>query len=95
MISNVCSWKGKDVQIDLLIVRGDNVVNICEMKFCNDQFVIDKAYADNLQHKIEAFREATATRSALHLTLITTFGVAHNGYLNQVQSEVTLDGLFL
>lgn len=95
IVSNVCSWKGEDAQIDLLIVRGDNLINICEMKFCNDTFVIDKAYAANLQHKIEAFRQATETRCTLHLTLITTEGVAHNSYWNQVQSEVTADGLFL
>lgn len=95
MVSNICSWRGKDAQIDLLIARGDNLINICEMKFCNEPFVIDKAYSDNLRHKMEAFRQATATRSTLHLTMITPQGVAHNSYWNQVQSEVTADGLFL
>ena len=31
-------------QIDLLIDRRDDVINICEMKFTDDEFVIDKEY---------------------------------------------------
>jgi len=30
------------IQIDLLIDRNDNVINICEMKYAKDEFVIDK-----------------------------------------------------
>ncbi|MGN0258571.1 MAG: hypothetical protein ACI4CA_09410 [Bacteroides sp.] len=42
--------------------------------------------------KMEAFRQATATRSTLLLTMITPQGVAHNSYWNQVQSEITAKG---
>ena len=82
------------MQIDLLISRGDNVINICEMKFANAPFSIDKAYADSLSNKVEEFRNATSTHCTLHLTLLTTYGVARNGYWNIVQNEVTMDDLF-
>ena len=94
IVSNVCSWRNEKAQIDLLISRGDNTINICEMKFANSPFTIDKAYADNLQNKIESFRNATSTRCSLHLTMLTTFGVSHNEYWNIVQNEVTMDDLF-
>ena len=64
------------------------------MKFANSPFTIDQAYADNLQNKIESFRNATSTRCSLHLTMLTTFGVSHNEYWNIVQNEVTMDDLF-
>ena len=94
IVSSVCSWRNPKVQIDLLISRGDNVINICEMKFANAPFSIDKAYADSLSNKVEEFRNATSTHCTLHLTLLTTYGVARNGYWNIVQNEVTMDDLF-
>ena len=95
IVSQVCSWRNNEAQIDLLIARGDNVINICEMKFANALFTIDKQYASNLQNKIEAFRLATKTRCALHLTMLTTYGTAHNEYWNSVQNEITMDDLFI
>ena len=43
---------------------------------------------------IESFRNAVAPCQTLHLTLLTTYGVAHNEYWNMVQNEVTMDDLF-
>ncbi|MDO5446253.1 MAG: ATP-binding protein [Prevotellaceae bacterium] len=94
IVSNVCSWSGKGAQIDMVIARGDNVINICEMKFCNGEYAIDKKYAEDLDRKMITFREETGTRSALHLTMVTTYGVSHNQYWNKVQSEVLMDDLF-
>lgn len=81
-------------QIDLVIDRRDRVINICEMKYSINEFTIDKAYDRNLRDKMEAFRLETKTRKALHLTMITTFGVRQNMYSGIVQSQVTLDDLF-
>jgi hypothetical protein len=82
-------------QIDLLIDRRDDVINICEMKFADDEFVIDKAYARELQRKLDVFRRATQTRKSLFLTMVTTFGVRKNSYATDlVASEVTMDDLF-
>lgn len=94
IVSYVCSWRDDKAQIDLLIARGDNVINICEMKFYGDVYTLDKDATENLRRKMTAFREMTGTRCALHLTMVTTFGVARNVYWNEVQSEVTMDDLF-
>lgn len=84
----------KGAQIDLIIDRRDRVINVCEMKFSVNEYVIDKDYSETLRNKIELFRSETGTKKALQLTLVTTHGVKQNMYSNQVQSQVTLDDLF-
>jgi len=84
----------KGAQIDLLIDRRDRIINICEMKYSINEFVIDKDYDAKLRDKIETFRTETKTRKALQLTMVTTYGVKHNMYSNKIQSQITLDELF-
>ena len=83
------------VQIDLLIDRADNIVNLCEIKYANMPYAITKAYEEKLREKIEAFRQELTPRKAIHLLMLTTFGVQQNPYSGIVQNEVTLDDLFL
>jgi len=92
------SWRSKDstpgAQIDLLISRKDGVINICEMKFLSHPYVIDKAEAEELERKKMVFRMETNVNSALHITMVTTYGVAKKGYSGVVQSEITMNDLF-
>ena len=81
-------------QIDLVIDRNDDIVNLCEMKFCHGAFAINKRYSADLANKRQAFEAVTGTKKGLHLTFVTTAGLAHNSYWSDVQSEVTLDDLF-
>lgn len=94
----VCSWSSSSVergaQIDLVIDRKDDTVNLCEMKYYATEFVIDKGYEEKLRNKIAAFREETQTRKSLLLTFVTTYGVKENMYSGSVQCQVVLDDLF-
>ncbi|WP_300602031.1 ATP-binding protein [Niabella sp.] len=93
--TSVSSWTGEGAQIDLVIDRKDQVINLCEMKFSLNNFTITKKYAGDLRNKIAAFREATGTRKALYLTLITTYGLARNEYSGAlVQNDLNMDLLF-
>ena len=83
-----------DVQIDLLIDRADNIVNLCEIKYANTRYAITKNYEEKLREKMEAFRQEIAPRKAIHLLMLTTFGIKQNLYSGIVQNEVTLDDLF-
>lgn len=101
MHTHKASWRKagsrteQGAQIDLLIDRPDQCVNICEMKFSEHSFTIDKSYASALQKKLMVFKEATQTRKAVFLTMITTYGVKDNAYKQQlVDSELTTDDLF-
>jgi uncharacterized protein len=92
-------WQGTDgvssAQIDLVIDRRDQAINLCEMKFSINPFVIDKSYSDTLRQKIGVFKAATGTRKAIFLTFITTFGLAQNEYaMSVVQNSLTMDVLF-
>ena len=101
VLSNVCAWSAKaeqgsrdGAQIDLIIDRMDNVVNLCEMKFSRSSFAIDKHYSGKLLERAETFRQSVKTNKALHLTFITTYGLKQNMYSSTVQNELTLDALF-
>jgi len=86
---------GNKRQIDLVIDRKDNVINLCEMKFSTKPFSIDKKYHAELQDKIDTFREATKTTKTLFLTMVTTFGITKNEYsLGLVQNSLVMDELF-
>lgn len=85
----------KGAQIDLLIDRNDQVINLCEIKFYHEPFTITKAYADSLRNKMGIFRQTTKTRKHLVPTLISTFGLNANQYsLGLNVQSLTLDDLF-
>lgn len=105
ILSNVYSWSSrpftdssggewKGGQIDMLIDRNDGVINLCEMKNADDEFVVDAAYAQRLQERQASFRASTKTKKALVHTFITSYGVKHNKYSGMVSSEVRMDDLF-
>ncbi len=82
-------------QMDLVIIRNDNVVNLCEIKFTTSPFVIDSAYHDVLLRRIERLRQLLHDENkSIHLTFITSRGVKPNMYSGMVQREVLLSELF-
>lgn len=84
----------RGVQIDMLIFRNDNVVNLCEMKFASSPYEIDKDENMRLRERIEALKSTLSPKQTVHLTMVTTYGVAHGKYSGIVQSQVRLDDLF-
>jgi hypothetical protein len=80
--------------VDLLIDRKDGIIKLCEMKFANTEYVIDKKTDENLRNKKAIFTVDTKTRKAVHITMVTTYGVKRNEYWNNIQSEVTMNDLF-
>ena len=79
---------------DMLIDRADRVMNLCEMKFSQDDFAISKDYDERLRRKIVRLQEETGGKRNVQVTLVTTFGLKKNMYSSRVQRVVTLDGLF-
>jgi len=97
--TNEASWLSNNAksgtQIDLLIDRKDNVINLCEMKFSINRFNIDKKYANELRNKIGTFKTESKTKKAVHLTMISTYGTTENEYANElVQNNLTMNCLF-
>lgn len=82
-------------QIDLLIDRQDSVINVCEMKFTEGPFTIDKRYAEDLRRKLSVFRSKKRTSKAVFLTMVTAGKLNSNSHSHAlVSNEVTLTDLF-
>ena len=100
VLSNVYSWRKEadetsdGAQIDLLIDRKDQVINLCEMKYSLSEYIIDAEYEQKLRNKKSVFIDTTNTRKAVHLTMVTTFGIKVNAHSGIVQNEITLEDLF-
>lgn len=83
-------------QIDLVLDRADNCINLCEIKFYNTEFQLTKKYGEELNKKKEIFREKNKCKKSLFTTLITTYGVNENASAHTyIQSQVTMDSLFV
>ena len=82
-------------QIDLVLDRADDMVNVCEMKFSHTPYLISKAEYEKLQNRLFAFQNETQMNKGLLLTFITPYGLKENEYANEVVQQVRLDDLFL
>lgn len=81
-------------QIDLIIERKDNVVNMCESKFYSESFSVDKDYHLILEKRKKLLYEVIPKKASVHNILITTYGLTHNEYYGDFVRVVTLDDLF-
>jgi hypothetical protein len=82
-------------QIDLLIDRSDDAITLCEIKYTDKAFVINKNYAENLERKITIFKEHTHTKKHIFLALISANGLKQNAYAKQLVTQVvTLENFF-
>ena len=64
------------------------------MKYWAGPYSMTAEDAAALANRREEFKAATNTRKAVHLTMVTSFGVKRNAYSDRVQSFATLDDLF-
>ncbi|MBO6108552.1 MAG: ATP-binding protein [Eubacterium sp.] len=81
-------------QIDLLIVRADQVINLCEMKYSSSEYAITDKVDKSIKRKIHDLITVTKTKYAVYPTLITCHGIIDNAYSNDIQAVITVDDLF-
>lgn len=81
-------------QMDLVINRSDNVVNLCEMKFYSDDVEIDKEEDRKLRHRISMLVDTIGRKQSLQTVLITSFGLKQGMYSGIFTRTITLDDLF-
>ncbi len=82
------------IQIDLLIGRSDDIIDLCEMKYSSGRYSISEVYMAKLNKRKSVFREITQTRKALHTVFVTTDGLVRNACAGDIQNEVCLEDLF-
>lgn len=99
VITKYSAWSKRSddtdgTQIDLLISRNDNVVNMCEIKYYGNKFVVNKDYYQVLLNRQNILAQELSPRVSIHNTLITTFGLTYNEYSGIFSKVLTLDDLF-
>ena len=78
----------------MLIVRKNQVINLCEMKYSGSDYVITENADKAMQYKIHDLITVTKTKYAIYPTLVTTYGLVPNSYASNIQSVVTLNDLY-
>lgn len=81
-------------QIDLLIVRRDQIINVCEMKYSESDYVPDLRFDKAMRRKISDLKKATKTKYAIHSTLVTNYDVGESSYSGNIQSVISGEDLF-
>ena len=97
--TNQSAWskrKGEETgtQIDLIIERKDNIVNMCEMKFYGEEFIVDKNYDKIIRNRVSLLSKELSPKMAIHTTLITTYGLKYNEYSGDFTNVIDMDDLF-
>ena len=64
------------------------------MKYSPDEFTVAAKVEEDIRHKIHDFQLVTKTRSAVHATLVTPYGLRQNLHAWVAQAVVTGDDLF-
>ena len=101
VLTQVYSWRvlddpiyGEGAQIDMVIDRADRMVNLCEIKFSDEEYGIDKSDDAALRHRAGRFRETLKSRKGVVWVMVTPYGVKKNRYQFCVNNVITLDDLF-
>lgn len=99
IVSQTAAWQSTDAaagaQIDLLIDRKDRVINVFEIKFSENTYILTQTYATQLAQKISIFKEKTKTKKSVFLAMLTPFGVQQNAQAAaMLQHNLTMDVLF-
>ena len=85
----------KGTQIDILLKRDDDVINIIECKYHNKEFVIDKKYAQELKNKELVFQESSSYQGSINIVMLTIDGVKQNEYYDEiVTNDITISEFF-
>lgn len=81
-------------QIDLILTRKDNIINICEIKFYSSKFNLSKDYYLKVNNRINMIKEKVGNKYSIMSTLISTYGLNKSQYSNAFVKSITLEDLF-
>jgi hypothetical protein len=94
LVQGISSWQVRSEpkssttgsQIDLLIIRTDGPIHICEIKYSNEPYTLDKNAAKSLATNVESFKSHTKFKGQIFVNLITA-----NGHRPGLWDEDVLD----
>jgi uncharacterized protein len=86
---------GRGIQVDLLLDRNDQAINLFEIKYYQSPFVISKDQAHDFRLKTAIFKAATQTNKQVFFSLLTTFPIMPNEHsLGTVDVSLDMNVLF-
>lgn len=92
------AWRSKTTtprsQIDLILDRADRLVNLCEIKYAQDQYLLSKDEMQRLRLRRQNFVIETGSKQGILLTMITPYGLIENEQYYDIQAQLTMDDLF-
>ncbi|MBQ8852936.1 MAG: ATP-binding protein [Alistipes sp.] len=101
VVTNEYSWfvrkteNNPGAQIDLLLDRADQTINICEIKYTSsNDYTLDEDEETKILSRRERFISETHTSKAVHITLITTRGLTPNSHSDIFQNVIVAESLF-
>ena len=99
VITSASAWSKREddqegTQIDLLLKRNDNVLNMCEIKYYGGKFTVKKDDYLTLLGRQEILLGKVGPKVTVRSTLITTYGLTQNEYSGVFTNVITLDDLF-
>ena len=81
-------------QLDMVIDRADDIINLCEMKYTKGAYALTKTEAEKLQIRMNELSAAHRKKSILPV-LVTDSPAKRNEYYNQlIYNNITLKNLF-
>lgn len=85
----------KGAQVDLVLVRKDRIVNLCEMKFYGKPYVQTEKEHHSLTNRVARLKETLPATYSIAPVLITVFEPSSGGYPDDYVQVLTLDDLFM
>ncbi|MDE6770297.1 MAG: ATP-binding protein, partial [Muribaculaceae bacterium] len=101
IMANLFSWHVKKtdehpgVQINLLISRADNIVNVCEMKYAPGGYRLTAEELKKIHNRVGVLRMYLPQSKFVQPILITSNGVIRNSNSDEIHLKVSGDQLFL
>ena len=91
------SWRSTEmsrVQADMIIERADRLINLCEIKFAQSEYVITSEEDRKMRSRMAAFVREAKTRLGILPTWITPYGLFKNEYSASINYQIKMDDLF-
>lgn len=101
ILINCCSWRSNEdsefgkAQIDLLLVRPDKTMYVCEMKFAPEDYVITKSEEEKFRRRMAILKAETNTKYSMIPTFVTPYGILRNSHSAFVMNDLKLEDLFV
>ena len=80
--------------MDMVIERADGIVNLCEMKYTQQQYTLDKTEAEKVTRRMDSLRVLNRKRQNVQCVLVTKQDAKQNSYYNNlITKNLTLSDL--